>query len=109
MKKYTYIFISILPGIALVVYILSIPPNIGQPVTLSIFFALLIMFFISLMHFLLGAMKGRRRRLVWSIVTGLFLTYLIALGSLGALSVANLAIAGFVLSAILFMADRSKL
>ena len=109
MKKYTKFLFASLPAVGLVVYVLVVAPSIGNPITLSVFFALLTIFFVSLMYFLLGPMKRRRRRAVWSGITGLFLTYLVALGSLNALNSPNLVVAIFVLGAMIFLVDRSKL
>ena len=109
MKKYAQIFGIILPAAGLILYVFLIPPNIGNPATLSIFFVLVAAFFVGLANFLFGPMKSKRRRLVWSGVTGLFCVYLLALGSLNALTVANLSVALFVITAILFLVDRSKI
>lgn len=109
MNKYTKFFISLLPAVSLVFYIFGFTPSIGNPITLSVFFALLLLFFACLIFFLLGPMKAGRRRLIWSGICGLFLTYLFSLSSLNALNFPNLIVAAFVLVAMLFLVGRSKL
>lgn len=107
-KKIQNLLIFVMPYTALLLYVYFTPPSIENTYSLVIFYALVFVCLLGTMFLALLRMKVFVRRLVSASVLAVAGTYMLALSSLRALTLAHFLLVMLVIAGVFFVGQRTK-
>lgn len=109
MKKNSHISLAIILTIVLLIFTLLVKPSLTNPITIGLFFVIFMTWSSTLVHLMvLKIAIHKKNRIFISLISGLGLTYILALSSVRALTLLNLAITLLIWLIVLVVLDRTK-
>lgn len=109
MKKNPHISLAILLTIVMLIFALLVKPSLTSPLSIGLFFVIFMTWSSTLVHLMVSKIAiHRKNRIFISLISGLGLTYILALSSVRALTLLNLATTLLIWLIVLVVLDRTK-